>query len=88
MPAHYLASHAIMRSGGDYAHAETAMGFKMAYRRFSRVFLMLLFLMLAACASTTQRPSPVSSPCVGTDCGAGPGASGVRKATRSTKETG
>jgi phosphatidylserine/phosphatidylglycerophosphate/cardiolipin synthase-like enzyme len=50
----------------------------MAYRRFSHAFLAFLLLILAVCASTTQRPAPVSSPSAGSDCGAGPGISGVQ----------
>ena len=47
-------------------------------RTVARPFLMLLIVLLAACASTTQRPSPISSPCAGGDCAAGAGVSGVQ----------
>jgi cardiolipin synthase len=47
-------------------------------RTIARPFLMLLMVLLAACASTAQRPSPISSPCAGGDCAAGSGVSGVQ----------
>jgi cardiolipin synthase A/B len=47
-------------------------------RTVARPFLMLLMVLLAACASTAQRPSPIASLCAGGDCAAGSGVRGVQ----------
>ncbi|HEX3272765.1 MAG TPA: hypothetical protein VHR15_19125 [Ktedonobacterales bacterium] len=49
-----------------------------AHQWLSGALLALLLLGLAACASTAQRPSSISSPCAGGDCAAGSGVSGVQ----------
>jgi phosphatidylserine/phosphatidylglycerophosphate/cardiolipin synthase-like enzyme len=71
-----MAAHAIMRTSGDYAQVEIAMTSMLAQPGFSGA-LMALLLILTACATTAHRPSPISSPCAGGDCSAGPGVNGV-----------